>query len=135
VVYEQFALSSLGCGWLGRAALRLELERWYVGTAVPEGGVGGLPGVVEQLDVGAAAPKALCVVCIETLSWVTRFLDVGRRRCVALLFWGVDFFIFVGASRVCSSHSTHGVFSLALVGGRLVLWGGVVWALPLLYRF
>jgi hypothetical protein len=32
---------SLGCRWLGRAALRLELERWYVGTAVPEDGVGG----------------------------------------------------------------------------------------------
>jgi hypothetical protein len=67
VVYEQFSLCSLGCGWLGRAALRLKLERWYVGTAVSEGGVGGLPGVVEQLDVGAAAPKALCVGCIETL--------------------------------------------------------------------
>jgi hypothetical protein len=46
VVYEQFSLCSLGCGWLGRTALRLELERWYVGTAVPKDGVGGLPGVV-----------------------------------------------------------------------------------------
>jgi hypothetical protein len=26
------------------------------------------------------------------------------------LFWRVDFFFFVGASRVCSSHSIHGVF-------------------------
>jgi hypothetical protein len=72
---------------------------------------------------GAAAPKALCVVCIETMSWVTRFLDVGRRRRVAQLFWRVDFFIFVGASHVCFSHSTYSVFSLALVGGRLVLVG------------
>jgi hypothetical protein len=31
-------------------------ERWYVGMAVPEGGVGGLLGVAEQLDVEAAAP-------------------------------------------------------------------------------
>jgi hypothetical protein len=31
--------------------------------------------------------------------------------------------IFVGASRVCSSRSTHDVFSPALVGGRLVLVG------------
>jgi hypothetical protein len=46
-VYEKFSLCSLGCGWLVRAALWLELERWYVGMAVPEGGVGGLPGVVE----------------------------------------------------------------------------------------
>jgi hypothetical protein len=61
VVYEQFALCSLGYGWLGRAALRLVLERWYVGTAVPEGGVGGLPGVVEQLDVG----EVLSAECIE----------------------------------------------------------------------
>jgi hypothetical protein len=67
VVYEQFALCSLGCGRLGRAALWLEFERWYVRTTVPEGGFGGLPGVVEQLDVGAAAPKACSVECIETL--------------------------------------------------------------------
>jgi hypothetical protein len=67
VVYERFSLFGLGLGCLGRAALRLELERWYVGTAVPEDGVGGLPGVVEQLDVGAAATKALCVECVKTL--------------------------------------------------------------------
>jgi hypothetical protein len=67
VVYEQFALCSLGCGWLGRAALRLKLERSYVETAVPEGGVGGLPGVVEQLDIGATAPKDLSAECIETV--------------------------------------------------------------------
>jgi hypothetical protein len=67
VVYGQFSLCSLGCGWLGRAALRLGIERWYVGMAVPEDGVGGLPGVVEQLDVGAAAPKALRGECIEIL--------------------------------------------------------------------
>jgi hypothetical protein len=67
VVCEQFAMCSLGCGRLGRAVLWLELERWYVGTAVLKGGVGGLPGVVEQLDVRAAAPKALSVACIEIL--------------------------------------------------------------------
>jgi hypothetical protein len=66
MVYEWFSLCNLGYGWLGRAALRLKLERWYVGAAVLEGGVGGLPGVVEQLDVGAAAPKALSVECVET---------------------------------------------------------------------
>jgi hypothetical protein len=63
MVYEWLSLCSLGCGWLGRAALWLELERWYVGTAVPEGGAGG---VVEQLDIGAEALKALSVECIET---------------------------------------------------------------------
>jgi hypothetical protein len=67
MVYGQFSLCSLGCGWLGHATLRLGLERWNVGTAVPKDGVGGLPGVVEQLDVGVAAPKALCGECIETL--------------------------------------------------------------------
>jgi hypothetical protein len=56
-VYEQFALWSLGCGRLGRAASWLESERWHIGMAVPEGGVGGLLGVVDQLDVGAAARK------------------------------------------------------------------------------
>jgi hypothetical protein len=58
VVCEQFALCSLGCGWLGRAAPLLERERWYVGTAILEGGVGGLLGVAELLDVGMAASKA-----------------------------------------------------------------------------
>jgi hypothetical protein len=33
----------------------------------------------------------------------------------------VGFFIYVWASRVCSSHSSHGVFSPAVVKGRLVL--------------
>jgi hypothetical protein len=66
VVYEHFAGSSLGCGRLGCAALWLEFERWYVGTAVPEGGVGGQLGVVEQLDVGVAALEALYAECIVT---------------------------------------------------------------------
>jgi hypothetical protein len=56
-VCERLAPCSLGYGRLGRAASWLEHERWYVGTAVPEGGVGGLLGVVEQLDAGAAAPE------------------------------------------------------------------------------
>lgn len=33
-------LSSVGCGLLYRAALLLEGERWHVGAAAPEGGVG-----------------------------------------------------------------------------------------------
>jgi hypothetical protein len=57
VVYEQFVLHSLGCGWLHHEAPRLERERWYVGTSVPEGGVGGLMGVAELLDVGVATSK------------------------------------------------------------------------------
>jgi hypothetical protein len=48
-------------------APQLERERWYVGTAVPEGGVGGLLGV-ELLDVGVAAPKAC--KCFEILCHV-----------------------------------------------------------------
>ena len=47
VVCERFTLSSLGCGWPSRAASWLECERWYVGMAVLEGGVGGLLGVAE----------------------------------------------------------------------------------------
>jgi hypothetical protein len=41
-----------------RAASWLECERWYVGMAVPEGGVGGSLGVAKQLDIGAVAPKS-----------------------------------------------------------------------------
>jgi hypothetical protein len=40
MVYEQFSLCSLGCGWLDRAALWHEGEQWYVGMAVPKGGLG-----------------------------------------------------------------------------------------------
>ena len=50
VICERFALCSLGYGWPSRAASWLECERWYVGMAVPEGGVGGPLGVVEQLS-------------------------------------------------------------------------------------
>jgi hypothetical protein len=57
VVYGQFSLCSLGCGWLGHAALRLGLERWYVGTAVSKDGVGGLPGVVEQCGCRGGGPE------------------------------------------------------------------------------
>jgi hypothetical protein len=71
--------------------------------------------------VGAVS---LCRVYRDLVSCGRRGgLDVGRWRRVAQLFWRVGFFIFVGASRVCSSQSTHGVFSPALVGGRLILVG------------
>jgi hypothetical protein len=81
VVYEQFALCSLGCGWLGRAALWLVFERWYVGTAVPEGGVGGLLGVVELGGCRSGGSEG-------SYCWVHRdlvCLDAGRRRRVAVL--------------------------------------------------
>jgi hypothetical protein len=58
-------------------------------------------------------------------------LDVG----VAQLFRRIDFFTFVGVSRVCSSHSTHGVFSPAWLDVVSSWLGGVVWAFSLLYRF
>jgi hypothetical protein len=80
--------------------------------------------------VGAEAPKALSAECIVTLcrvgDEVISILVVG----VVWRSWRVVFFTSVGASRVCSSHSTHGVFSPALVGGRLVLvgWGCVGFA-------
>jgi hypothetical protein len=121
------SLCSLGCGWLCRAALRLEREQWHVRTVVPKGGVGGLLDVAESLDIGAAAPKDECIVTLCRVGDEV-VLDAGRRRRVAHLFYWVDFFIFVGESRVCSSHRIHGVFSPALVRGRLVLVG---WSLGL----
>jgi hypothetical protein len=43
--------------------------------------------------------------------------------------WFVDavFFTFVGASRVCSSHSRHGFFSTIVVGVWLAWWSGSPW--------
>jgi hypothetical protein len=43
---------------MSRAALELKSERLYIETVVPEGGVGGLLGVAELMDVGAAPPRA-----------------------------------------------------------------------------
>jgi hypothetical protein len=95
VVCERFAWSSFGCGWLWRAALWLVCERWYIGTAVPKGGVGGMLGVAEQLDIGAAASV------------------VGSSDC-----W----LLYLRSSVPCYSfHSSHGVFSTAVVKGHLVL--------------
>jgi hypothetical protein len=91
--------------------------------AVPEDGVGGLFGVTEYVVVGAAATSFDSVESVDlVLCGTTRsllMLVIGILWCN----WRVDFFIFVGVSRVCSSHSTHGVFSPALVGGRLILVG------------
>jgi hypothetical protein len=64
VIYEQFALCSLGCKQLGCAALWLEFERWYVGTAVPEGGVGDLPAVVEQLTLCRVGDKVVLMLVV-----------------------------------------------------------------------
>jgi hypothetical protein len=85
VVYERFALCSLGCGWLSRAVPWLECERWRVGMAVPEGGVGSPFGVTEQVDVRAAAPRFDNVESIDLVLADDEVpLDVGRRHVVQL---------------------------------------------------
>ena len=73
--------------------------------------------------------------------------SVDRWRPFGAAPWRIDFFI-VRASRVCSSHSGHGVFSPILVGGRRVsasvssvvssmwvLFGLAPFVLVLLYGF
>jgi hypothetical protein len=62
-------------------------------------------------------------------------LDVGRQRPFGAAPRRVGFFIRIRASRVCSSHSSRGVFSLMLANGHpdLSEWGfelfpGLVWA-------
>jgi hypothetical protein len=82
---------------------------------------GGAPGRRSRKEVllsGEATPKGVHRDLVS--SGQRGLLDAGCWRRVAQLFWRVDFLIFVGASRVCSSYSTHGAFSPALVGGRLV---------------
>jgi hypothetical protein len=49
----------LGSGCLGHLEFRLACERWQVGTAVPDGGVGGLLGVAGHFNVKAATPNLL----------------------------------------------------------------------------
>jgi hypothetical protein len=43
---------------MSRAALELECEQRYIEMVVPEGGVGGLLGMAELMDVGAATSRA-----------------------------------------------------------------------------
>jgi hypothetical protein len=57
MVCEQFALCSLGCGWLSRAEFGLGYELWQVGSAVPDDGVGGLFGVAGHFNVEVATPN------------------------------------------------------------------------------
>jgi hypothetical protein len=57
VLYERFALCTLGCRRFNCAASWLESEWWYVRKAAQNGGVGGLLSVAEWQDVGAEAPK------------------------------------------------------------------------------
>jgi hypothetical protein len=52
-------------------------------------------------------------------------LDADRQHRFGAAPRRVGFFIFVRASRVCFSHSSHGVFSLAMVKGCLVFDGVV----------
>jgi hypothetical protein len=73
-----------------------------------------------------------------TLGW----RSAGRRRAggcrgggpetLSLLraLWRVGFFIYVRASRVCSSHSSHDVYSPEVVNGLLVRWSGVFMVVP-----
>jgi hypothetical protein len=64
--------------------------------------------------------------------WARRlFLIVLLASCGA---W-VDIFIFVGASRVCSSHSTYDIFSSAWLDDMGLALVVFVWALPWLYWF
>jgi hypothetical protein len=76
-----------------------------------------------QKFVSAECFVTLCHVGDEVV------LSGDRRRHVAQLTRRVDFFFFVGASRVCSSHSTHDVFSPAWVE-VVSSWLGGVWAWP-----
>jgi hypothetical protein len=102
--------------------------------AVPEDGVGGLPGVVELLYVGAEASKVLRVECITPCV----VLATRLSRC-----WSPAS---CGAGGLASSSSLERpVFAppIALTTSSLWLWlevtlsmlGRVRWALPLLYWF
>jgi hypothetical protein len=92
-----------------------ECERRYVGMAVPEGGVGGL-----------CAGRGGLVGCrgggLESLT-VLRTSTLCREGDKVVLAQFSERFVFsyVGVSRVCSSHSRHGVFSPAWFEGKLVL--------------
>jgi hypothetical protein len=83
--------------------------------AVPEDRVGGLRLAWWNRWMSGWGPESLTVLRISNLC------HVGDKVDLAPFSWRFVFFSYVGVSRVCSSHSSHAVFSLASVGGRLVL--------------
>jgi hypothetical protein len=48
-------------------------------------------------------------------------LDANPHRCYDPSPRRIDFFIYIRVFHVCSSHSSYGVFSLAVVNGHPVL--------------
>jgi hypothetical protein len=56
-VYERFPCGAWAAGGWAVRRRRFESEWSEVGRVVPEASVGGLLGVTEQMDVGAAATK------------------------------------------------------------------------------
>jgi hypothetical protein len=96
-------------GWRpwSASSFPVQLGLWVAGSC---GAVAHLRAVVRR-DGGPGRWS----VCFATL------YRVGDVRHVALHFWRVDFF-FVGASRICFSHSIHGVFlsGFGLRSSRLV---------------
>jgi hypothetical protein len=73
---------------------------------------------------GINSVRALCVTARGRVDEKVA-LDADRRRRFDVAPRKVGFFIFVRAFRVCSSHSSHDVFSPAMVKDRLVFDGVV----------
>jgi hypothetical protein len=99
-------LVQLGLQTLNACDVAAREREGYIGTVV--WCWGGGPGSLLMLR------RRPCVV------WATRL----PQYCivvvvVAQLSWKVEFFIFVGESCVCPSHSSHHVFSSDLMRGRV----------------
>jgi hypothetical protein len=101
--------------------------------AVPEGGVGGLcVGRGGLVGCRGGGPESLTVLRTSTLC------REGDKVVLAQFSERFVFFSYVGVSRVCSSHSRHGVFSPVWLEGKLILTsvssacisGGFEWACP-----
>jgi hypothetical protein len=131
------ALCSLGCGQLGRAALQLGSKQWYVGAVAPEGGLGGSRRARRSGGSRGGGSEISATSGLFDLGRVGDkvALGVGRRRVRCRFWrevlWNAGLFTFARASRVCSSYSSRGVFSLAVLGDRLVLWSESLFVLCL----
>jgi hypothetical protein len=78
VVCEKFVVCNLG---LDHAESWLQSDKWYVEAAGPEGGVGGLLSVAEQLDVGATTSEiSVLKASISCRVDDEVALDAGRHR-------------------------------------------------------
>ncbi|XBH87530.1 hypothetical protein VPH35_074968 [Triticum aestivum] len=94
--------------------LQLERERWYVGTAAPEG------GMLVEVEVVASRVRQHRL-CSPHVAWAVRLLSILSVASQVSRLMDCRHLHLVGVSLVYSSHSSRGFFSPATVGSSVCM--------------